>query len=149
MTYKPIITHTILNTKSKQILTLPPIERKLVRIELAEGERLFYNALLDKSQSVFEGYVTSGTASKSWFAIFSLLNRLRQACDHLSLTVKGDTPISNANKCMKISSNGANNDQGDLNDKVIHSRFNHIFNVVSYDKMQLTLRAIFILKVFE
>ena len=29
-----------------------------------------------------------GTASKSWFQIFSLLNRLRQACDHVALTVK-------------------------------------------------------------
>jgi hypothetical protein len=44
--------------------------------------------LLEKSQSIFEGFISAGTASKSWFAIFSLLQRLRQACDHLSLTVK-------------------------------------------------------------
>ena len=72
----------------KQILSLPPIEKEVVKVELTEGERLFYNALLDKSQAVFEGFVSSGTASKSWFAIFSLLQRLRQACDHLSLTVR-------------------------------------------------------------
>ena len=43
--------------------------------------------VLERSQSVFEGFLKSGTASKSWFAIFSLLQRLRQACDHVSLTV--------------------------------------------------------------
>ena len=43
--------------------------------------------VLERSQSVFEGFLSSGTASKSWFAIFSLLQRLRQACDHVSLTV--------------------------------------------------------------
>ena len=43
--------------------------------------------MLERSQSVFEGFINAGTASKSWFAIFSLLQRLRQACDHVSLTV--------------------------------------------------------------
>ena len=70
------------------ILTLPPIERKIVNVEFTACERHFYNALLDKSQTVFEGFISAGTASKSWLAIFSLLQRLRQACDHLSLTVK-------------------------------------------------------------
>lgn len=43
--------------------------------------------VLERSQSIFEGFVNAGTATKSWFAIFSLLQRLRQACDHVSLTV--------------------------------------------------------------
>ena len=57
-------------------------------VELSPAEREFYNSLLQKSQTVFEGYIRDGTATKSWFAIFSLLNRLRQACDHVALTVK-------------------------------------------------------------
>lgn len=57
-------------------------------VELSPAEREFYNSLLQKSQTVFEGFIRDGTASKSWFAIFSLLNRLRQACDHVALTVK-------------------------------------------------------------
>lgn len=73
---------------SQPILTLPPIETVTVNVELSAAEREFYNSLLQRSQSVFEGFIKSGTASKSWFAIFSLLNRLRQACDHVALTVK-------------------------------------------------------------
>lgn len=96
-------------------MTLPPIDSAVVSVILSRPEREFYNALLEKSQSVFERYVKEGTAAKSWFAIFSLLqryyhnilvgeiilspelsnpiflvvmNRLRQACDHVSLTVK-------------------------------------------------------------
>ncbi|KAL3775420.1 hypothetical protein ACHAWO_001434 [Cyclotella atomus] len=72
----------------KPILTLPPIESKIIQVNLSPPEREFYNALLQKSQSVFDGFVKSGTASKSWFAIFSLLQRLRQSCDHVSLTVQ-------------------------------------------------------------
>lgn len=59
-----------------------------VNVELSTAEREFYNSLLERSQSVFEGFIKSGTASKSWMAIFSLLNRLRQTCDHVALTVK-------------------------------------------------------------
>jgi SNF2 family DNA or RNA helicase len=57
-------------------------------VKLSEAEREFYNALLEKSQDIFEGFMKAGTASKSWLAIFSLLQRLRMACDHIALTVK-------------------------------------------------------------
>lgn len=73
---------------SKPILTLPPVETKTVTVHLTEPEREFYNALLEKSQDIFHGYIKNGTASKSWLAIFSLLARLRMACDHIALTVK-------------------------------------------------------------
>jgi SNF2 family DNA or RNA helicase len=69
-------------------LTLPPVESKVVSVKLSEAERDFYNALLEKSQDIFEGFMKAGVASKSWFAIFSLLHRLRMACDHIALTVK-------------------------------------------------------------
>lgn len=64
------------------------METKTVSVELLPAERDFYNSLMLKSQTVFEGFLKDGTANKSWFAIFSLLNRLRQACDHVALTVK-------------------------------------------------------------
>lgn len=70
------------------ILSLPPVETKVVTVEFSEPERQFYNALYDRSLSVFEGFIKAGTAAKSWLAIFSLLHRLRQACDHVALTVK-------------------------------------------------------------
>lgn len=69
-------------------MTLPPLETVTVHVELSTAEREFYNSLMQRSQEVFEGFLKDGTASKSWFQIFALLNRLRQACDHVALTVK-------------------------------------------------------------
>lgn len=72
----------------KPILTLPPVETKVVNIEFSDTERDFYNAVLARSLEVFDGFIESGTASKAYFQIFSLLQRLRQVCDHIALTVK-------------------------------------------------------------
>lgn len=88
---KPILlrrTKDTLSSDGKPILTLPPVETKLITVHLSEEERYFYNVLLSRSQNVFEGFIQSGTATKSWFAIFALLQRLRQSCDHLALTVR-------------------------------------------------------------
>jgi len=81
-------TKETLGDDGKPILTLPPIDSSIVHVTLTQPEREFYTALLDKSQTVFEGLVKAGTASRSWLAIFSLLQRLRQSCDHVALTVK-------------------------------------------------------------
>lgn len=77
-----------LNSKGEPILTLPPMEIKIVKVHLSTPEREFYNALKSKSQSIFEGIVETGSFTKSYFQIFALLNRLRQTCDHVALTVK-------------------------------------------------------------
>jgi DNA repair protein RAD5 len=102
-----------------------------VSVELSPAEREFYNSLMLKSQAVFEGFLKDGTANKSWFAIFSLLNRLRQACDHVALTVKSqmedDWSLArfhgNADEEMKASPVGtkakkASNDKDALGDEV-------------------------------
>ncbi len=70
------------------ILTLPPVDTKTIMVEFTNAERQFYDALHRKSLTLFEGFMRAGTASKSWLAIFSLLHRLRQTCDHVALTVK-------------------------------------------------------------
>jgi SNF2 family DNA or RNA helicase len=72
----------------KPILTLPPVETKTVMVEFTPAERQFYDALHEKSLNLFEGFIQAGTENKSWLAIFSLLNRLRQTCDHVALTVR-------------------------------------------------------------
>ena len=81
-------TEQSLTKAGKPILTLPPIETKLVKVDLSETEREFYNAVLARSQEVFEGFIESKSASQAYFQIFSLLQRLRQCCDHIALTVK-------------------------------------------------------------
>jgi DNA repair protein RAD5 len=72
----------------KLIITLPPVETKIIMVEFSPAERQFYDALFSKSLSLFEGFIQKGNVSKSWLAIFSLLHRLRQTCDHVALTVK-------------------------------------------------------------
>jgi len=87
----PIMLRRTKNTLDKQgnrIIVLPPVDTKIVYVTFSPGERHFYDSLLEKSFAVFDGYVKAGVAAKSWFAIFSLLQRLRRACDHFALTVK-------------------------------------------------------------
>lgn len=66
----------------KNIVQLPPKHMELVQLEFSEEERTFYQAVYDKSRAEFNGYVASGTANTSYVAIFALLLRLRQACNH-------------------------------------------------------------------
>jgi len=72
----------------RPILDLPPVETSVVTVKFTEPERAFYDALFEKSAAIFRGHLRAGTASKAWMSIFSLLQRLRQACDHVSLTVQ-------------------------------------------------------------
>ena len=135
----PIIirrTKDTLTEDGKPILTLPPVDSSVVKVNLSPDEREFYNAcelkwmhtfacvelthiqfitVLERSQSVFDGFVKAGTASKSWFAIFSLLQRLRQSCDHVSLTVKQSGELAGLKKSAKDPENEpyASSESGD------------------------------------
>ena len=98
---------------------LPPIEHKVVSVQLSEPEREFYNALLNKSINVFDGFLKSGQASKSWFAIFSLLQRLRQACNHVALTVQSRLPASKQSESDTTpNKNNNSNENQQISDKV-------------------------------
>jgi SNF2 family DNA or RNA helicase len=72
----------------KPILTLPPVETQVVHVELLPAEREFYNGVLARSLTLFEGFVDSGTAARSYLQILSMISRLRQTCDHIALTVR-------------------------------------------------------------
>ena len=117
----PIIlrrTKDTLTEDGTPILTLPPIDSSVINVSLSDPEREFYNALLERSQSVFEGFLNNGTAAKSWFAIFSLLQMLRQACDHVSLTVKKTLESGEETKLKRsggaaIENSAPNNDGGE------------------------------------
>ena len=77
-----------LTKDGKPILTLPEKEIKTIRIDFSEAEREFYNAVLARSQHIFEGYIETGKASTSYIQIFAMLSKLRQVCCHISLTVQ-------------------------------------------------------------
>lgn len=88
---KPILirrTKESVDKDGNPILQLPPKEIKTIMVEFSPAERQFYDALYRKSLTLFEGFIKTGRANKSYLAIFSLLQRLRQTCDHVALTVK-------------------------------------------------------------
>uniref|UniRef100_K3W4X7 RanBP-type and C3HC4-type zinc finger-containing protein 1 n=1 Tax=Globisporangium ultimum (strain ATCC 200006 / CBS 805.95 / DAOM BR144) TaxID=431595 RepID=K3W4X7_GLOUD len=66
----------------RSLVQLPPKHMELVKLHFSDDERAFYQAVYDKSRAEFNGFVASGTASTSYVAIFALLLRLRQACNH-------------------------------------------------------------------
>lgn len=70
------------------ILTLPPKDTKTIRLDLTESEREFYQAILARSQAIFEGFIQDGKAATSYMQIFGMLQRLRQVCDHIGLTAQ-------------------------------------------------------------
>ncbi|EQC31359.1 hypothetical protein SDRG_10961 [Saprolegnia diclina VS20] len=74
------------------IVQLPPKRIEVVRLAFSAEERQFYKAVYAKSRGEFYGYVESGNAMASYVAIFALLLRLRQACDHPFL-VMGKTEV--------------------------------------------------------
>jgi len=130
----PIILRRTKDTLSEDgtpILKLPPIDNAIVTVQLSPAEREFYNALLERSQSVFDGLIKAG-ASKSWFAIFSLLQRLRQACDHVSLTVSKRLETSEVAK-LKSGTEPTSKDAGsgeDVDDKVRRISLHTVLNTV-------------------
>ncbi|KAJ0409397.1 hypothetical protein P43SY_002287 [Pythium insidiosum] len=64
------------------LVQLPPRHIEVVELQFSAEERAFYQAVYDRSRAEFNGFVASGTTMSSYVAIFALLLRLRQACDH-------------------------------------------------------------------
>ncbi|GMF55895.1 unnamed protein product [Phytophthora fragariaefolia] len=89
----PILLRRTKHSRDKQgrmIVQLPPKHVDLVELEFSPDERAFYQAVYDKSRAEFNGFVASGSAMTSYVAIFALLLRLRQACDHPLLALGKD-----------------------------------------------------------
>jgi DNA repair protein RAD5 len=88
--------------QGKRIVQLPPKHVELVQLAFSPDERAFYQAVYDKSRAEFNGFVASGSAMSSYVAIFALLLRLRQACDHPLLALGKDVE-----QALKPDSRGA------------------------------------------
>jgi SNF2 family DNA or RNA helicase len=99
-----------LTKDGKPILTLPPVETKVVSVELTPTEREFYQAVLARSLEVFEGFVDAGTAAKSYIQILSMISRLRQCCDHISLTVRSRLDEEEPNENVEDNTSKREND---------------------------------------
>ena len=89
---------------------------------------------------MFEGFISSGTASKSWFAIFSLLQRLRQACDHVSLTISKKLETSEVARLKRgnetaiaAESSPSHDGEESIDDNVSSTKYNGEFNGSIFD----------------
>lgn len=60
---------------------LPPKHLNVIDVVLTEAERMFYDAIYSRSKAEFDGLVATGSANSKYAAIFTLLLRMRQACD--------------------------------------------------------------------
>ncbi|GKY97042.1 hypothetical protein MPSEU_000662800 [Mayamaea pseudoterrestris] len=78
----------IRRTKEMVQLDLPPVDTQVIRIEFSEAERAFYDAVLERSNEIFDAFVDKGTVEKSYLQILSMISRLRQTCNHMYLTVR-------------------------------------------------------------
>ncbi|DAZ99009.1 TPA: hypothetical protein N0F65_011264 [Lagenidium giganteum] len=78
------------DASGKNIVSLPPKYVETVSLQFSPEERAFYQAVYSKSRAEFNGYAARGQVSSSYAAIFALLLRLRQACDHPFLVLGKD-----------------------------------------------------------
>ncbi|XP_022926603.1 helicase-like transcription factor CHR28 [Cucurbita moschata] len=64
------------------IVTLPPKQVELKKVDFTEEERDFYSKLEADSRAQYEEYAAAGTVKQNYVNILLMLLRLRQACDH-------------------------------------------------------------------
>lgn len=89
------------------ILVLP---KKFVHIEYVElevSEREFYSEIVNRSKAVYGGLEANGHINSKYAALFTLLMRMRQACDHPYLV------------CKSTSSDSCCNDNNNVDDDTI------------------------------
>lgn len=85
----------------KRILDLPPKTIEMVYVDLQPNERSFYEAFARRSQELsisilrtFSGQRAGRSSIKGYAALFTLLMRLRQICNHPFLVLKSLTSFS-------------------------------------------------------
>lgn len=83
---QPILLRRTQESLQEGTLSLPPIDSKVIQVDLSYPEREFYQSLLKRSQNIFDGIAHQGTSHM--IQIFCLLQRLRQSCDHICLTMQ-------------------------------------------------------------
>ena len=108
--------------------------------------------VLERSQTIFEGLLNGGTASKSWFAIFALLQRLRQACDDVSLLVSKSTSeiVRSKSGASRVEVDSACKDDGD--DAVDNDFLSGLlakFNITSSDFVASASESTYAMQVAE
>jgi SNF2 family DNA or RNA helicase len=73
----------------RPILQLPPKTVTLRTTAFSADERILYDDLFNKAKNTFNKYARDGTVLNNYMKVLELLLRLRQACDHPALALKG------------------------------------------------------------
>lgn len=87
----------------RAIVELPEKDVHIIWVDLSAPEREFYEALMGRSRDQYQGMVRKGTVSKGYAALFTLLMRLRQACDHPMLVLSSETTSTATTKVAATS----------------------------------------------
>ena len=105
-------------TTGKPIIDLPPKHVHIVKCQLTDEERQFYAAM--EKRSAF--FMQRLTQKNSYAILFSILLRLRQACDHPLLVTKALGVVETDQKKRKAVSNASalsHSDQSEYMDSVL------------------------------
>jgi len=119
---------TIDPSTGRSIVDLPPRKVEVVFVDLEPTERSFYDAFAKRSSVLSASIIrkaSGGGVMKSskgvggYAALFTLLMRLRQACDHPVLVLRGITkstknPVSLAQNTLATATNNPLNDSDTL-----------------------------------
>ena len=97
-------TKDMCDISGEKIVVLPDKKIFIEYVDLIEPEREFYDAIVHRSKQVFRGYDNSTLRSKYAF-LFTLLMRMRQACDHPYLVMSKLDEGDEARKITEDSSN--------------------------------------------
>ena len=79
-----VLDHIMLRRRKELVsdLNLPKLYINFIKVDLANDERDFYEALYERSEAKFDSFVQRGTLLNNYAHIFDLLSSLRQSLDH-------------------------------------------------------------------
>ncbi len=132
----------------ERIVVLPNKKIFIEYVDLIEPEREFYDAIVHRSKQVFRGYDNATLRSKYAF-LFTLLMRMRQACDHPYLVMSKLDEVDEANKVTEDSdknitkTNHSNKEEGveDGADVDMSQLFGNDFLTALYGKLKTSIAA--------
>eukprot|EP00127_Corallochytrium_limacisporum_P001808 Clim_evm15s84 gene=Clim_evmTU15s84 len=97
-------TKDMMDESGKPILTLPPKNTLMIRVELSQEEREFYDAIFNRTFTRFQQFEAAGSLLKNYASVLEWILRLRQACDHPFLTMANQAnKQSDVNKLLDSS----------------------------------------------
>lgn len=78
-------TISLRRTKDKGLVGLPPKTVETCFVELSAEERELYDRMESEAKSVVRNYIHTGSVTRNYSTVLSILLRLRQICTDLAL----------------------------------------------------------------